>query len=291
MFWRLGDAGLLVQCPESIASLLAMFLHGWSIASADSGGRPAVRAVSRGDGWRIEAHSLPRGGVDLTGDLAAAELVADAAACELVASRERTILPHAAAVEIGHGAALLLGDSGSGKSTLALTLAAMGCRLIADDRVGLAVEDGAVMAMALGLAPKARLPLPAAAAAGLPEFVKARSVRAGNGVAVLKLATDEQAPPGVQAPVRAFIRLDRRGGAARLEAESRAVIVRTLAEAAAAPGLTPEEVLAIAVAATAAVPTYRLGYGESDEAARLLVEDLGSPSRREETCAIGGARM
>lgn len=39
-----------------------------------------------------------------------------------------------------------MGAAGAGKSALALTLMALGCTLVADDRVQLSVQDGAVMA-------------------------------------------------------------------------------------------------------------------------------------------------
>lgn len=51
---------------------------------------------------------------------------------------------HATAVALTPGAGvLILGPSGAGKSGLALRLMAFGARLVADDRVLLAVEEGA----------------------------------------------------------------------------------------------------------------------------------------------------
>ncbi len=56
----------------------------------------------------------------------------------------------AVALEIGGAwrGALILGPAGSGKSALALELMAMGARLVADDRVRLARQGRAVLAMA-----------------------------------------------------------------------------------------------------------------------------------------------
>ena len=54
---------------------------------------------------------------------------------------------HATAVALTPEAgALILGPSGSGKSSLALRLVAFGAQLVADDRVILSVEDGALIA-------------------------------------------------------------------------------------------------------------------------------------------------
>lgn len=55
---------------------------------------------------------------------------------------------HGTCVEIDGGAVLLRGASGSGKSDLALRLIDAGARLVADDRVNVALEDGRVMAAA-----------------------------------------------------------------------------------------------------------------------------------------------
>lgn len=49
---------------------------------------------------------------------------------------------HASAIEVDGRGVLLLGDAGSGKSDLALRLIDRGARLVADDRVDLAREDG-----------------------------------------------------------------------------------------------------------------------------------------------------
>ena len=49
---------------------------------------------------------------------------------------------HAAAVEIGAGAALLLDPSGAGKSSLAAALVERGCSLLADDLTGVALDAG-----------------------------------------------------------------------------------------------------------------------------------------------------
>ena len=56
---------------------------------------------------------------------------------------------HATAVALGPAAGvLILGPSGAGKSSLALRLMAFGAQLVADDRVCLAVQDGALIARA-----------------------------------------------------------------------------------------------------------------------------------------------
>ena len=63
---------------------------------------------------------------------------------------------HAAAVETGSGAVLLLGKSGVGKSSLAAALVERGCSLLADEVTGLVLDKGG-RAMALPAFPAQRL--------------------------------------------------------------------------------------------------------------------------------------
>lgn len=53
---------------------------------------------------------------------------------------------HATCVALKGQAVVIQGASGAGKSALGLGLMALGCTLIADDRVYLTVQDGAVIA-------------------------------------------------------------------------------------------------------------------------------------------------
>lgn len=53
---------------------------------------------------------------------------------------------HATCVAVDGKGLLILGPSGSGKSSLALQMMALGARLVADDRVDLARQGGALMA-------------------------------------------------------------------------------------------------------------------------------------------------
>lgn len=55
---------------------------------------------------------------------------------------------HASVVALDGRGLLILGPSGAGKSALALQMMAWGARLVADDRVRLAVVDGALWASA-----------------------------------------------------------------------------------------------------------------------------------------------
>lgn len=58
------------------------------------------------------------------------------------------LLRHASCVALDGQGLLIEGPSGAGKSSLALNLMALGARLVADDRVQLSRQGGAVMAEA-----------------------------------------------------------------------------------------------------------------------------------------------
>ena len=137
------------------------------------------------------------------------------------------ILPHAGAVEAAAGLILLLADTTGGKSTLALTLAAYRWQLFADDRLGLSRDREASIGIALGLAPKLRLPLPQSAPR-LAEFAAERASRRELALTYLALGPEEQAGAGTRAAVAACLLLERDGSKPLLEPVAPSQLVRIL---------------------------------------------------------------
>ena len=122
---------------------------------------------------------------------------------------------HATAVAVDGQAVLLLGPSGAGKSDLALRLIDRGWRLVADDRVVLAVGDGRLVASAppsldglmevrgVGIVPEPAIVAPVRLALDLgtePERLPEPATRLFHGIAIPILAFD---PFGESAPVKA----------------------------------------------------------------------------------------
>jgi RNase adaptor protein for sRNA GlmZ degradation len=122
---------------------------------------------------------------------------------------------HATAVALGDRGLLLLGPSGAGKSDLALRLVAAGWRLVADDRVVLAVQAGQLLASApaplvgllevrgVGIVPQATAPAPMLLALDLamvPDRLPEPELREFAGVSLPVLGFD---PFGASAPERA----------------------------------------------------------------------------------------
>lgn len=266
--------GLGVAAPAVVLSLLPLFLNRW-LLGLKTGGPPAVLCEHGEEGFTVFASVLPGGCHLARGPFEAADVVA-AALAALAVRRPGVILPHAAALESPAGLVLLIADTGGGKSTLALCLAAAGWRLFGDDRLGLRRAGEDSIGIALGLAPKLRLPIPRSATA-LAEFTAARRRRDWPNLAYLDLGPEDQAPAGAEAQVAACLLLDRGGGAPALEPAAPPRLVHFLAESAAAPWLAPAEVLGAAVS-HAGLTAYHLRYAEADAAVPILIESFGGRS-------------
>ncbi|HUC61882.1 MAG TPA: hypothetical protein VMF53_07985 [Alphaproteobacteria bacterium] len=187
---------------------------------------------------------------------------------------------HAAATRTPRGLVLTLGSTNAGKSTLAAHLVARGLRSFGDDRILLAPDArGGDRGISLPLTHKLRLPLPDDAAPGFARFVQARA-HVGDGEAVrLRLKPGEAARFGAEAPLAAFVLLERVPGAsASLEPAASGQVVRELVRQSFAPQLDAERVLAIMIGFAARVPGYRLVYGRSAEAAALIEAAFGAVS-------------
>jgi len=100
---------------------------------------------------------------------------------------------HATAVAVDGRGLILLGASGSGKSAIALRLLAHGARLVADDRVHIRREGGALVARA----PRQLRGLIEARGVGI---LKAEALDSAS----LVLAADLDAPEGRRLPNRRF---------------------------------------------------------------------------------------
>lgn len=178
-----------------------------------------------------------------------------------------TICLHAGGAVLPSGAILLLGASFAGKSSVAMHLAAGGALFFGDDRIAVADDR----ALALGLAPKLRLPIPDDAGPVFTRFARARVRSTRWGVAHLRLQRGEAAAFGRRARVRAIVVLKRRDdGPARLVTADRSTAMRSLVAHAFAPQMAAAALVARLAALTSRVPAYTLEFSRSREAARVL---------------------
>jgi hypothetical protein len=185
---------------------------------------------------------------------------------------------HAAAVEIDGTAVLFAGPSEAGKSTLALRLAARGCRHLADDRVLLLGGDAPYLVAGLGLAAKARQPLPPGPE--LTGLVDACWYLTDDSIAYLHLGDDEALGFGDIRPLGCVVLPRRNPGLdvdVRLEAAPAGEIARTLIEEATSPAGPAALVPAMSRLAEAC-QGYILHYRDGAAAAELLLSELSNKS-------------
>ena len=183
---------------------------------------------------------------------------------------------HAAAVEIAGAAYLFAGPSEAGKSTLALRLAARGCRHLADDRILLMAGEGPWRVTGLGLAAKARQPLPPGPE--LAALLEARWYLTDDSIAYLHLSDEETLGFGNERPLGAVI-LPRRDPAlgfdARLEPAPAGDVARALIEEATSPAGAAALVPAMSRLADDG-EGYILRYRDGAAAADLILDHIGA---------------
>ncbi|MDP2083434.1 MAG: PqqD family protein [Pseudotabrizicola sp.] len=216
----------------------------------------------------LTAHSLftdsPLPGLTLTS--AACALVADLSQSYIDSSPGRLAL-HCGAVEIGGRLVVLTGAHRAGKSTLVSRLTAEpDMRVFCDDVLPIHPDGRGV---ALGIAPRLRLPLPASASPAFRSHVARWSTVQDERYAYL--CPPGRAAHGATAPLGAIITLDRRdSGSARLHHMAPDTALRQLLSHNLADLGTAKSALDKMLAVIEGVTCLRLIYSELEEAVTLL---------------------
>ena len=263
---------------EAVLAQLPVFLGGWPLKWSGPAGddpceieiREAARTISvtrSGPGGNSQSFATA---------LDAANGLAGALVSALIARDAQMICLHAAAVALGKGLALFVGDSGAGKSSVALNLAVRGHTLFGDDRIAVRF-DGAGVGICLGLMPKARLPLPNSADGRFAAFVDAFSVLQTADTAYVRPPAGAIAEFGDERPLAAIFLLERRrAGKTRLAPAPRADIVAAVVQHGFAPHIEAAALIGRAAALAAALPGFRLSFSDSRDAAQAAAAALGA---------------
>jgi len=258
-----------------IMQALGEAMPGWPRRQA-SGLRAADVTVQCDDeAWRVVATGWPGGEAPANDPLSAANALAGLLIDAQLVRANRLIALHASVAVFPAGAVVMLGRTGAGKSTLSLRLAARGLPTLGDDRVLVETAGAAdTELVALGLAAKARLPLPTGDTR-LNAFVE-RHTALWVGDAVW-LDRDAMAPFGARAPLAAFVVLDRDADAAvaRLEPLGAGPLAAYLIEQATAPA-DGAAALVARVARLAAGGGHRLVYADGAAACDVLAGRFGA---------------
>lgn len=197
----------------TLLPLLEAVLNDWPFI-IDSGNDP-------GDEELLSVARTPQGYVIHAPWLDEPQMYADEvdAACGLVAEliiatvhcRPDRLCLHGAAVEYKGRLIFFPSRQRAGKSTLVTALTALGAekgiRIFADDVLMLDIETG--QAIANGIAPRVRLPLPKFGHPGVGSFIHDHILLNNQRYAYLATAPEYQMPRGTTAPIAALIQLHR----------------------------------------------------------------------------------
>ena len=269
-------------CAE-LLDRLALLTQGWRWQAADDDAPPIITVAATTAGWRIVSQWTPEPAVyDDTADILCA-LLADLVLAYVEAD-PRLLCLHAGAVAIGpHGAGdspaplfVFPAESQAGKSTLTAALAASGGRLYSDDVLPIDLSSPAASAVAIGLAPRPRLPLPNALPAHLRESLLRRIAPANMRYGYVALAREQLAPLGERRPIAAFVRLERAAGHASLTAAPRSEIMTLLLRQNFGARPPAADMVERFAALTAAARCWRLRYSDIGEAVALLMAQAHS---------------
>jgi hypothetical protein len=260
---------------EEVEDVLACVAPSWVSARASaSTGRPVVAVKGERPGsFSVSAPWFDEPIRGLTAVAAACSILVDLARSWLEANPAALCL-HAAAFAIDGKLVVLAGDCHAGKSTLVTRLSAGPVQLFCDDilpLVGTTAEG-----MALGIAPRLRLPLPAGASRAFRGFVADHLGPVDERYGYVLPPT--LVPFAARAPIGALVILDRRrNGPAGLVPATRADALRHLIRRNLARAGSASEILDRLNSLLPQVSAMRLFYADIEEAAELLLQSFGAP--------------
>jgi len=269
---RLGFEGLrrpiaFHNVPE-LPKLLPRVLRGWRSAAADADNTPDLTVTGLDDGYRIDAPWLSKPMYRRDTVAALCGLVAEMIRAETFDQPELLCL-HSAGTLFGDRLVIFPSTYLAGKSLLSSCLAARGVRLFSDDILFFDPRSG--RAIAPGLQPRLRLPLPEGLAPEFQEFIAARAGLQGQRYLYLDLDRNRLAPKRLSAEVGGFVLLERREGVrASLEPVSPAEMLRNLIWQNFARALPASQILDALDSAVQRVDCYCLRYDHLAEAVDVL---------------------
>jgi hypothetical protein len=187
---------------------------------------------------------------------------------------------HAAAAEFAGRLVILPNTYRTGKSTFAAYLAAAGVRLYGDDVVPIRWLDH--VALAPGIAPRLRMPLPDDASPKVKDFIGHSRGPESSRYLYLDLTGDALAGRGEQSQIGAFVLLQRRQGAkAGLIPMGASEMLERLVIRNFANRVEATDVLDCLHDIVAEVPCHTLRYGHAAEAVELLKQHFASWPRQD----------
>lgn len=275
------DCGKLIECLESVFPTWDII----EVSLADSK-ENAILSVTREnnayciDGFWLDKPMRRADKVDAVCGLVA-ELIR-----AYVREDSRLLCLHGASAEFSGKLVVFPSQYRSGKSVLSACLASSGIQLYGDDVLPISLAEG--KGIAPGLALRLRRPLPENLTRKSADFIRSHTGLTGKQYQYLDLGDEQLAQKGAQAPIGAFVLLEREENAiATFEETSEAEVLRQVvwqnfAREAEAPHIL--EVLSQLVAKS---QHYRLRFDRAEDAVKLLTEKFktwpdkaGHPNRK-----------
>lgn len=279
----LGAGGWRIELVNArqVTAGLARILTGWDVLveSAASGTRPAdvrIVRISAGFRWHSSGLAKPvqwRERAPRTSMEAICE-IHDALFDWLLAANPGWLCLHAAAARIGDQLVCFPSVGKAGKSTLMIELALRGHQIYCDDV--LPIEGRRNRALALGIAPRLRRPLPATASEPFHTFLDERWGPFNRRWVYACLGEGEIAPFGAEAEIGALVLLERDDGLDRphLEPIGKAEVLRELILQDFADAVPATAKLDRLIGVVERAACYMLSYARGPDAVRLLERQL-----------------
>jgi hypothetical protein len=270
---RFAGTSATIEVPESADFLTALRAAAidWPFAEAREDARPLVSVTRRGDGYSLSAQGGQAMEASAVG--AACSVVVDAVKAYIDEHPSRLCF-HCGAVRMGGRLVMFPNQYRAGKSTLVARLAAGGHEVFGDDVLPLSRDDD--RGLAIGLAPRLRLPLPANVSDAFRHFVTACAGPSDDRYLYLRLPKGTLAPRHTTAPLGAVVLLDRRRrGPASLSAASRSAALQALITRNFSRAERAGDLLARLRRLMDRLPRFTLHYSDLDEAAALLDATFG----------------
>ncbi|TKT74812.1 PqqD family protein [Aquamicrobium sp. LC103] len=265
-----------VDAGEVFDTLLAV-TEGWSFAVLAGEVDGTALSISRNEeGFAIEE----------AGRETLHEPSAVSAACSLIVVLLNRMIEdeadllclHAGAVAIGGRTIVFPSTHRAGKSTLGAALAFRAHKVVADDILPLDCAGDGIRAIASGVAPRLRVPLPRALGLRF-RFSAWRAAGPDDGYyRYLHLPSSLKCPLGERHELAAFVFLERSSGqrGAQLQAVDKASAMRSLLIQNFGTAAAPEAIVGRIDRLTDENPAFLLRYGDLGEAAMVLERSFGA---------------
>lgn len=279
MLIRCNDLSAPIEfsnCPEVLETLRAS-VSGWSLTPWDDAGNavPSIRVTREDKHYRLESSRLDGSIHEPSAVSAACSLIVDIVNHRVHEDPELVCL-HAGAIRFGDRVLLFPSTYRAGKSTLLARLAMAGHTVVADDVVPIARSPEGLVAIAPGVAPRLRLPLPETFEAGFRDFAERCRGPEDAYYRYLSLPENRLAAHGERFGIGGFVFLERdTDSPPRLVPVDRGKALHYLLRQNFGRAAPAGDILDRFEKLVLRCGCYRLRYSDLGAAARLLSEAFG----------------